>query len=364
MRPVIINLGWFLTEHCNLKCKHCSVSETDNPCYQGDLGPGEIMKAIHNVVGWGVRHIHFLGGEPTLRSDFPDILAKCKELGIEASFNTNGQLIDGLYAEHLVRNQVQAVTFSLDGPNAETNDFIRGPGTFQKTLHAIQLLKDARSRENKIGCPIISLEIGVNKVWIKEIAKMKSLLLSINPESVYLEATQAEGRALVNKDAIVLSSEELLKEMPGLTSLVSSVQNKIPINFRFFPKWVEYGNKVSGSSAASSDHLCNAFTPQSYVTGDGKVLPCTYSPKVLGWDGVPDVRYSTLDEICSSPHFRGFIRLWKEGVKNTSTACRACGYRHFMCEVCPIAPLEEREFGTRLCSTAMARIAAMKQTGI
>lgn len=356
-RP-IINLAWFVSERCNLHCLHCSVAESDAQCYQGELNLQDMKKALRNVAEWGIFHIHFLGGEPTFRRDFLDILGICKSFGIETSFNTNGQLIDFDYARHIVEARVEAVTFSFEGPDAETNDQIRGKGTFEKTIKAIEYLKRAREDQGTLKPPKISLEIGVNKLWLDRINDMRSFILSVKPETVYLEATQAEGRALLNKEIIVVPKEFLLEIMPDLCRLVSQTPD-VPFHFKFFPKWVEYGNIMSGSKAGSSDHLCIALTPQCYITGNGKIIPCTYSVKRLGWDGVPDV-FSPLATVLNSPHFQTFIKLWKEGARRIPDTCRFCGYRHFFCEVCPIAPFEEREAGTSLCREAMKRITVIK----
>ncbi len=336
------------------------MAESDDKCYEGELDWKDIKRALYNIAEWGVSHIHFLGGEPTFRRDFLDILNLCKLLRLKTSFNTNGQLIDFDYARQLVKAGVETVTFSFDGPDAETNDLIRGRGTFERTVKAISYLKSARQEKGVIKPPMIALEIGVNRVWVDRILDMRDFILSINPEKVYLETTQAEGRALLNREMLVLSNHELLDTMPELCKMVYSLQDRISFDFRFFPKWVEYGNVVTGSKAGASDHLCIALTPQCFVTGLGKIIPCTYSVKVLGWDGVPDV-YCKLEDVLNSPHFRSFIKLWKEGIKTIPTACRFCGYRHFFCEVCPLAPLEEREAGTLLCKEAMDRISNYKK---
>ncbi|MCD6082427.1 radical SAM protein [candidate division WOR-3 bacterium] len=353
-------MGWFITERCNLRCKHCCVSDTGDLYCKGELSFEDIKCALYNVKKWGVTHIHFLGGEPTLRDDFLEILSLCRKLGISTSFNTNGQLIDRVYAKYLVRSGVRTVTFSIEGPDAETNDYIRGAGTFERTLKAIEYLKQARLTKNGISPPIISLEIGVNKIWATKstkIRQLEELILSLNPESVYLEATQPEGRALKYKELIVLEAEEILDIMPKLTTMVTHIKGVTIVNFRFFPKWVEYGNIVSGSSAPCSDHLCLAGTPQSYVSGSGKLIPCSYSTTLLGWDGLPDVRYSTIQDVMNSVHFRKFFELWQTGIKTPPSACQGCGYYGVLCEPCPIAPQEERESGTKFCKEAMQRIA-------
>ena len=349
-------IGWFITDKCNLKCKHCCISDNETLYPSGELSKKEIGVAIKNVFSWGVKHIHFLGGEPTLRQDFLEILNLCKTVGISTSFNTNGQTIDESYAEEIVKAEVKTVTFSLEGPDPESNDFIRGRKTFRKTIEAIRFLKKARLYGGRLVPPMISLEIGMNRMWTDRLNKMKELIFNIMPESIYLEPTQPEGRAVKYSKEIVLSPEDLLDLMPNMTKMVSSIQDRVPVNFRFFPKCIEYGNVISDSSALCSDHLCLAGVPQVYVVGKGIIIPCNYSTKILGWKGLPNVISSSLEDVLNSPHFIKFFDLWQRGIKKPPPVCSKCDFYEILCEPCPVAPQEERVRGTEICAKSMWRL--------
>jgi MoaA/NifB/PqqE/SkfB family radical SAM enzyme len=114
----------FITDYCNLRCKHCAESGHN----------GTIMKpfeAIHEELKFaydkGSRFVDFEGGEPMLWRDgaygINDLVKLAKQAGFfSATITTNGQLpFDGCGAD--------SIWVSVDGP-ADIHDSIRGEGTF------------------------------------------------------------------------------------------------------------------------------------------------------------------------------------------------------------------------------------------
>lgn len=88
-----------------------------------------------------------------MRSDILEILQLLKRKNLRYSLLTNGTLIDNEKARKLVNLDPESIGISLDGPE-KVHEMIRGPGTFNKTVKGIELLKRNGYSRVKINCSI------------------------------------------------------------------------------------------------------------------------------------------------------------------------------------------------------------------
>jgi radical SAM protein with 4Fe4S-binding SPASM domain len=139
-----------LTERCNLKCRHCAVPEEDSPA--GDeLDMVTWRQFVRHCVGGGVRSLVISGGEALLRPEAVDLASYAHELGVDrTTIVTNGLLFRGDIPGHIAAAQRRfrgfGVHVSVDGATAQTHDWMRGPGTFHRTMRAIDRLHAAGGR--------------------------------------------------------------------------------------------------------------------------------------------------------------------------------------------------------------------------
>jgi MoaA/NifB/PqqE/SkfB family radical SAM enzyme len=107
----------------------------------------EIVPYLEEGAGLGVKEYYFTGGEPFLNKEMEAILEKTLEFG-PANVLTNGLLLD---PARCARLQALAERFeysldfrvSMDGYDSESNDPIRGRGTFERILGGISNLYEA-----------------------------------------------------------------------------------------------------------------------------------------------------------------------------------------------------------------------------
>jgi cyclic pyranopterin phosphate synthase len=107
-----------ITEKCSLRCTYC-MPEQGLPVIARDnlLTPAEIGRLVRiGVRDLGVREVRFTGGEPLMRADLADIIARSAEAapGIDLSMTSNGIGLDhrvtGLVAAGLTRINVSLDT--------------------------------------------------------------------------------------------------------------------------------------------------------------------------------------------------------------------------------------------------------------
>lgn len=129
-----------LTRACNLRCIHCYIN--GGTPFNDELTNKEWKKVIHMLTEiYGQCEFTISGGEPMFRSDFFDIAEYVKSCGHSTLLMTNGTLINSSeIAERLVK-VVDRIQISLDGTSPESTDRIRGKGSFNKIVSAIEFLK-------------------------------------------------------------------------------------------------------------------------------------------------------------------------------------------------------------------------------
>ncbi|MQA10884.1 MAG: mycofactocin radical SAM maturase [Pseudonocardiaceae bacterium] len=144
-----ICLTWEWTYACNLACEHClSSSGRRDP---DELSTEEIKRVIDELERMQVFYVNVGGGEPTVRSDFWELLDYAVAHHVGIKFSTNGVKITPDRAKRLAATDYVDVQISLDGATREVNDAVRGPGSFDMAMRALRNLADAGMRDFKIS---------------------------------------------------------------------------------------------------------------------------------------------------------------------------------------------------------------------
>lgn len=185
----------FITDRCNLACKHCSVYARSNP---HTMSYEEVRRELEYAYGLGSRFVDFEGGEVMLWRDgdyrINDLLDLAREVGFfSATITTNAQLpFAGVRAD--------SIWVSLDG-YGKYHEMIRGEGTF------------ARLEKNIAACghPHLSVNMVVNKYnwesvadtirYVKENPAIESISINFYtpfPDAENLMITQAQREAVID----------------------------------------------------------------------------------------------------------------------------------------------------------------------
>jgi radical SAM protein with 4Fe4S-binding SPASM domain len=179
-------LQWHITERCNLKCTHCYQDQPNGD----ELDFGQLCQIIEQFKALiknrqrnnGNRKVRGLinvtGGEPFVRGDFFDLLERFAQNRDHFRFGilTNGTLIDARIARRLDALKPAFVQVSLEG-SRNTNDAIRGGGTFDRVTKALKHLMAQgirthvsftahRQNYNEFAeVAAIGCQLGVSRVW-------------------------------------------------------------------------------------------------------------------------------------------------------------------------------------------------------
>lgn len=131
-----------LTERCNLRCTYCMPAEgiALTP-RQHLMNADEIYQIAKVFVENGADKIRLTGGEPLVRKDFPEILAKLATLNTTLTLTTNGVLVDR-FIEDFKSCGVTTVNVSLDSLHPQKFSRITRRNTFSKAFENIKLLQE------------------------------------------------------------------------------------------------------------------------------------------------------------------------------------------------------------------------------
>jgi len=144
-----ICLTWELTYACNLQCVHClSSSGTRDP---RELTTEQAKAVLDELRDLQVFYINIGGGEPMVRRDFFELLEHAEHCNIGVKFSTNGAFITPENARRLAEMNYLDIQISLDGANRATNDRVRGEGSYDIALRAMDNLRDASFGRFKIS---------------------------------------------------------------------------------------------------------------------------------------------------------------------------------------------------------------------
>ena len=189
--PSLRYLELQITDRCNLQCRHCYIGEGSRQ----DLSMEQIQRVLEEFEEIQGLRLLLSGGEPLLHPHFWEINDILRNHAFRSVLLSNGTLITKEVAKKLHIHEVQ---ISLDGMK-EGHESLRGKGTFEKTMTAIDHLQEASIR--------VSAATMIHRKNLSEFDQLASLLQSKNIEEWNVDVPCLEGRLKTNQDFWVAPSE-------------------------------------------------------------------------------------------------------------------------------------------------------------
>jgi MoaA/NifB/PqqE/SkfB family radical SAM enzyme/SAM-dependent methyltransferase len=285
--PTGLHELWLHTNNsCNLACTHCLVSS--GPGQAPGLAPNALLAVVREAIDLGVGRFYLTGGEPFLRPDIEGLLrAITEEAGREAIVLTNATLFRGPRGGFLDSLSRKLVKFqvSVDGARPETNDPIRGAGTFAKALDGAKLL-------GELGFDV-SLTTVVTRQNLSELPELTRHAARSGAKSQHLMWSHRRGRA-------VRSDNGFFPDTADILAALMETANEAARQGVTLDNLESARRRVNGPPRIKYD-LGNAGWDSLCVYADGAVYPSAaladHAPLVCG--SVTEMTLSTIFE--SSP---------------------------------------------------------------
>ncbi len=205
------NIFFHILTACNLSCRHCYINKEQH---------GTEMLSRATMERWlelfadpaKKANVIFLGGEPTMHPDLVHGITKAKELGFDVTVDSNGYLFHDLL-EKSSPEQLDFLSFSLDGPDASVNDPIRGEGVYE--ICTANMRKAVSAGYN------VSVIYTVSSLNIKHLHRMIPLLTEIGIKRFFIQVIGLRGNsASENTDGFnwQVSPDEWLAIVPAVAA--------------------------------------------------------------------------------------------------------------------------------------------------
>ena len=210
------------------------------------------------------------GGEPFLRRiDLYALMDRIDRSDLLGYYDilTNGSLITEEEAKSLARQpKLRRVQVSLEGATAETNDAVRGPGSFDSTIKAIRHMR-------KAGIDV-SIMTTISRLNYMEITDVIRLAGDEGAATLALERLIPEGagEGLIDQ---VLSSDELRDLYQQVYAIAV---NGAPVRVLLYRPLFALIAPEDPTVGA----LCSAGNNALTIMPDGTVYPCRRLPIPIG----------------------------------------------------------------------------------
>lgn len=270
-----------LLNACNLRCAYCRCPEVKTAL----MSTEQWRTTIDELSTLGMMRIKFQGGEPTMRPDFSELAAAARAHGVTTATITNGTLIPGRpdLLDHL-----DELIVSLDSPQSDAHDQLRGMGTWALAVQTIDL---AHRRGLRVYVNmVITRQTLCDLDTMLDFCEQRGVLLNAQPVMFDRQYYDNAARPLA------LTHEEIRDVHQRLVDWKHQGR-RLMFSAAAYTKvltWPDH-ERVTLQSAGTSS--CMAGHDYVHIEANGDVIPCvqhgaTFSPKNVLRDGlVPALRH-------------------------------------------------------------------------
>jgi len=320
-----------LTSRCNLRCRYCShfSSEADGVA---ELPVEGWLAFFARLREMAVITLQLSGGEPLLYPDFPRLLAGVVEHRMRFSLNTNGSLVtEALARELAATRRCDVVQISLDSATPEAHDRLRGAGTFDTAVRALERLQAAGVATT------VRLTIGKHNVRHLEEA-VRFVLDDLGVQTCSTNSAGYLGLCRRHGDEVMLNVEERMLAMRTLGPLKARYGRRLTALAGPQADLDMWG--AMARAAVEGVHLlpgrgtlcgCNCVWSSIAVRADGVITPCTQLPHFALGRILQDDLLAIWQ---SHPELTAFRERHRRSLRE-SPFCRECAYTEVCTGGCP-----------------------------
>lgn len=320
--PVGLHLE--ITNLCNLTCTHCYVSAGRK--LPNELTIEEIYRVIDMLPPFSGKRIAISGGEPALHKECGAIIEYCAiTCGHNVDLYSNGKKFPRSLADRIIEiNQQDAgkvrIQISLEGATAESNDRVRGVGSFNSVMKTLEMFRPLGLTRSVV------LFVCITQHNIDEIDALIRLAEEQDVAMLVFSQWQKQGYASDTPWASISPSHQ--KWVEAGEKLLNYSHPRLQVFGNFFGDLNnnEYGRFALESSLFPKQlYFYNAFprvTPDGFIFADQLWVDPAWR---LG-----NVREMTLTEAFQSPKFFDQLNQMRKRTQHIPK-CQACEWRA-LCE--------------------------------
>ncbi|MEW5868866.1 MAG: PqqD family peptide modification chaperone [Chloroflexota bacterium] len=271
-----------LTYRCNNDCAHCYNARPRN---YPELATEQWQRILDRLWEIGIPHVVFTGGEPTLRTDLPALVAHAERNGQITGLNTNARRLSNAdYLRPLVDAGLDHVQVTVESHDPAIHDaMVQARGAWKQTIAGL---------ENALDSPLFVM---TNTTMLQanspSLPETLHFLAGLGVPTVGLNALIYSGRGA--EVGTGLQEESLPPLLEAARQITSANEQRLiwytPTQYcHFDPVQLELG--VKGCTAALYN-MC--------IEPDGAVIPCQSYYQPIGnllespWEEIWDHELAT-----------------------------------------------------------------------
>ncbi len=270
--PRLTYLFWEATLDCNMACRHCGSDCRRSTDISTELKADEVLRVFSEIARTHNPRRVFVavtGGEPLVRPDLFDVMAQVRRMGYPWGMVSNGWAVDDRVVDQARRSGMRTLVISLDGVNAESHDWLRGRGSFDRAVDAIGRFRRAGFLRN------LQVTSTFHRRNIDELEPMYRLMIDLGIADWRVVSVFPNGRAARQAD-FLLEPSELRKMMDFIAEKRSRPR----------PIKVSYGDEGYLGCQYERDvrdffYACFSGVRIASILADGGVTGCPNNPRTL-----------------------------------------------------------------------------------
>ncbi|WP_404953011.1 radical SAM protein [Streptomyces sp. 147326] len=297
-----------LTRSCQLECVHCYADSSPRVDRSNELPTSRWMRFVRDFAAQGGERVLFTGGEALLHDGCLELMGNARDLGLHVTLFSNGIQVPRLADE--IHAKVDQVQISLDGPDAGSNDVVRGKNTFNHVIRALDALAE-RGTETRVGMTIVP---SAWAEWVEKFDRIRERYAGAPSVSFRLSyGVMAYGRGVEVDNTEIAPKHEV-------DAFLNAVNGDSPPQITRHTSGCGYGEQI-------------------VVAPDGSVHPCH----------LLDGAVCHLDDMALTDITRLLAGLARQVDVDHVEGCRTCEIRYLCGGSCRV--LAGRATGSRLLTT-------------
>jgi radical SAM protein with 4Fe4S-binding SPASM domain len=256
LAPLAVHLE--VVSACNLTCTHCFAGEL--PRRERRLTLDELDRLFAEMASLGSFRLGLTGGEPLLRKDLFEVIDLAVGHGLAPCVTTNGLLITEEIAREFGRRELVWLNVSLEGASAQTNDRVRGEGTFARVLDRLAVLREHAR---------FTMAFTVMRTNVEEIEACARLAHEVGADTAVFRPLYPVGVAQQHLE-LMPSFAEYNSALNSLARLDGDV-----LDMRQIDPFGPY-SRAETQSVVHQNYGCGAGNLVCSVSVSGDVNPCSF----------------------------------------------------------------------------------------
>ncbi|MCU0608433.1 MAG: radical SAM protein [Chitinispirillaceae bacterium] len=299
--PTEVHLA--VTNRCGRGCEGCYMDSQS--AVPGELSTAELKKAFLGLRNLGVFHVALGGGEAFERSDFPEIVSYCREIGLVPNLTTSGNSVGDREIE--ICKRMGQVNVSIDGigplygVNGRNGDF--------------ELVKKAIRKLKKAGVPV-GINCVVSHKNFPHITDVVAFASAEKLNEVEFLKFKPSGRGRRHYAENALTQNMIRAFYPALMRLGKRYGIELKIDCSFIPAML-FHKPPKDELEKLAVTGCDAGNMLMSVRSNGVFAGCSF---------MENKGKESVFEIAERWHSSEHLKKFRDLVARAKQPCRSCTY--------------------------------------